>query len=172
MRDQDTMTKSNSLAICIVVLSIVGCSSDPKEDLVEEICNFDRQRPNTLTSHVNVSGAVVRGDVTSVATIPHQGIASVLAGTTKEFVTTRARTGICTNCWFNGYAFVCGPVPCKTYSEEDVRGVYGLARSTSMRRAERLALRNCEQAAKLFARANDIPRHRIDCEILHATVCY
>lgn len=161
-----------TIIIAALALIQAGCATDPKKELVEQICDFDRDRPNTLSSYVDASGSIVYGDVTSAAINVPQGIASVLAGTTKDSVKTRPRPDLCTSCWWNGPYYACGLVPCRTYSEEDVRGVFGLARSTSMRQAKRHALDNCERAAEQFADANDIPSYRIDCEILHSTVCY
>jgi hypothetical protein len=72
---------------------------------------------------------------------------------------------------------VCGPAGCyqttiRVAEEEDVRGVFGVARATTKDDAESMALDNCEKEAEKFADENNVNSSRIDCETIRTTECF
>src|SRR5690349_11861799 len=90
-------------ALLSVMLVLLGCSSDQsiRDNLISGICDFERSRPQVLTSYVNNAGGVVYGDVTSIAQAGYSSIASVLAVTKREWVDSHPRRGV---------DFICQPV--------------------------------------------------------------
>jgi hypothetical protein len=156
-------------------LILVGCGTDAEEkrrEQVSKICEFDRNRPNTLISHVDANGAVVYGDINNSATGRYESIASVIAAAEKLYARTRSRPGVRFNCVSNGFQYWCGPMPGNFSDKVETSSVYGIGRASDLRQARKLALDNCKAIASSFAEENDIASYKIDCKVIASQLCY
>lgn len=162
----------NASVLATLVMLTSCATTDPKEQIISESCKFTRDRPSTLVSYVNNRNGIVYGDIVNKADLSPTAIYVAIAGTKSSSVRTRSRQDACFRCVPTIFGPQCGYVSCSTYSEEDVRHVYGLARATSKDSAETMALDNCNQMGKQFARENDIPSFRMTCEIIRTNTCF